>query len=134
MVMNVSNATIDTAVQGRGTPSSHTPAASSIPKRQGIAAAGRASDQTSGPKSDEVSETVMNAAVTRLKDYVQDLQRNLEFSVDEVTGCTVITVLDAQTDEVIRQIPAKAVLAVMQDLASREAGAAALGLFVREKV
>ena len=56
-----------------------------------------------------------------------------EFSVDEVTGCTVITVLDAQTDEVIRQIPAKEMLAVMQDLASREAGAAALGLLVREK-
>jgi flagellar protein FlaG len=133
MVMNVSNAATDTAALGRSVPSSNTPAVSGVPKRQGVAVAGEGSDQTSGPKSDGVSETVMKAAVTRLSDYVQNLQRNLEFSVDEVTGCTVVTVVDAQTDEVIRQIPAKEVLAVMQDLASREAGTAALGLLVREE-
>ena len=133
MVMNVSNAATDTAALGRRVPSSNTPAVSGVPKWQGVAVTGEGSNQTSGSKSDEVSETVMKAAVTRLNDYVQNVQRNLEFSVDEVTGCTVITVLDAQTDEVIRQIPAKEMLAVMQDLASREAGAAALGLLVREK-
>jgi flagellar protein FlaG len=105
MVMNVSSAAIDTAAVGRGTPSSTTPTVSGLPKRQGVAAGGQQQDQGSGTDSGQVSETSMKAAVTRLNEFVQNVQRNLEFKVDDATGCTVVTVRDAQTDEVVRQIP-----------------------------
>ena len=47
----------------------------------------------------------LKEAVTKLNDYVQNVQRNLSFSVDKDSGQTVIKVYDAQTKEVIRQLP-----------------------------
>jgi flagellar protein FlaG len=38
------------------------------------------------------------------------VRRNLQFTVDDVTGISVITVRDAQSDEVIRQIPSEELL------------------------
>jgi flagellar protein FlaG len=134
MVMNVSNATTDTAVIGRGVPSSSSSVASPLPKRQGVAADGQPQDQPATTSTaNQVSETAMQAAVTRLNDYVQNVQRNLEFSVDKETGCTVVTVRDAETDEVIRQIPPEKMLAIMRALAEGASGSAGLGLLVREK-
>jgi flagellar protein FlaG len=42
----------------------------------------------------------------------RESQRDLQFQVDDTTGITVITVRDATTKEVVRQIPAEEVLAV----------------------
>jgi flagellar protein FlaG len=52
-----------------------------------------------------VDATQLDAAVSKLNDYVQNVQRNLSFSVDKDTGETVIKVYDAETKEVIRQLP-----------------------------
>ena len=45
--------------------------------------------------------------VTDLNGLVQNLQRDLLFSVDEKSGDTVVRVLDKETEEVIREIPSK---------------------------
>ena len=55
-------------------------------------------------------------AVSRLNQYVQTLRRDLEFRVDESTNKVVVTVLDPQSKEVIRQIPSEEVLAVARSL------------------
>ena len=47
----------------------------------------------------------LEAAVAKLNDYVQSIRRTLSFSIEESTGRTVIKVYDAETDELIRQIP-----------------------------
>lgn len=47
----------------------------------------------------------LEAAVSKLNDYVQNIRRTLSFSIEESTGRTVIKVYDAETDELIRQIP-----------------------------
>ena len=52
----------------------------------------------------------LNAAVSKLNDFVQNVQRDLSFSVDKETGQTVVKVYDAKTKEVIRQIPAEETL------------------------
>jgi flagellar protein FlaG len=44
-------------------------------------------------------------AVQALNDHVQQLRRELQFSVDKNSGRTVITVLDKETRQIIRQIP-----------------------------
>ncbi len=59
----------------------------------------------------------LQGAVSRLNEYVQNIQRKLEFSVDEESGKDVVRVLDKQTDEVIRQIPSEEVLAIARNIA-----------------
>lgn len=46
-------------------------------------------------------------AVSKLNDFVQNIQRTLSFSVEEDTGITVVKVFDSETEELIRQIPAE---------------------------
>ncbi|MDO9372649.1 MAG: flagellar protein FlaG [Gammaproteobacteria bacterium] len=58
----------------------------------------------------------LTKAVSRLNDYVQNLSRDLQFSIDEETGYTVITVTDSATQEVIRQIPSEEALAIAHSL------------------
>jgi flagellar protein FlaG len=56
------------------------------------------------------------AAVRRLNELMAERQRNLSFHVDDASGRTVITVLDATTAEVVRQIPSEEVLALARAL------------------
>lgn len=55
-------------------------------------------------------------AVRKISDFVRTIRRDLEFSVDEVTGQTVIRVRDAKTEELIRQIPPEEILAIARQL------------------
>ena len=52
----------------------------------------------------------LDEVVAVLNDFVQQIQRDLNFSVDEDSGRTVVKVLDTETKEVIRQIPSQEVL------------------------
>ena len=47
----------------------------------------------------------LKQAVSKLNDYVQNVQRNLQFSIDKESGATVVKVIDSKSDKVIRQIP-----------------------------
>ncbi|RJQ46666.1 MAG: flagellar protein FlaG [Gammaproteobacteria bacterium] len=60
-------------------------------------------------------------AVSSLNDYVQNLRRDLHFTVDEDTGRTVIKVIDSETDEVIRQIPVEEALNLARYLEHNQA-------------
>lgn len=48
--------------------------------------------------------------VSQLNDHMQNLQRNLQFTVDERSGSSVITIRDTETEEVIRQFPSEEIL------------------------
>lgn len=54
--------------------------------------------------------------VVELNSYMQNMNRSLQFSVDDQSGDTVIKVIDSETDEVIRQIPAEELLVVRSSL------------------
>ncbi|MEE1920395.1 flagellar protein FlaG [Pseudomonas sp. 148P] len=62
------------------------------------------------------TDTDLREAVKGLQDYVQSLQRNLEFSVDESTGTTVVKVVARDSGEVIRQIPSETALELAKSL------------------
>lgn len=64
----------------------------------------------------------------QLQEFVESLGRNVRFSVDKDSGRDVISVVEVNTGELIRQIPSEEVL----KLASRISKAA--GLIVQEKV
>ncbi|MFQ5469335.1 MAG: flagellar protein FlaG [Gammaproteobacteria bacterium] len=70
----------------------------------------------SGEVSTAVDAGALTEAVSKIKDHVQNIQRQLEFSVDEDLNRVVIRVYDSETEEVIRQIPAEEVLVMARNL------------------
>ena len=61
-------------------------------------------------------EEPLEDVVSNLNQLVRDLHRELQFSVDEDSGDTVIKVIDSKTDEVLRQIPSEEVMRLRQRL------------------
>ena len=72
-------------------------------------------------RADEAVDTEqVESAVSRISDYVQNFQRDLQFSVDQDSGRTVIKVVDSETEQVIRQIPSEETLRMVEQLDSPE--------------
>ncbi len=72
--------------------------------------------------------------VRRLEGYLQGVQRELRFEMDEEAGRTVVRVVDAASGEVIRQIPPEEMLAAAKALEGAEAGLEGKdGLLVRTR-
>ena len=57
--------------------------------------------------------------MSNITDYVQSISRDLQFKIDEHVGSTVVTVLDHETQEVIRQIPSEEVVAMARHIAEQ---------------
>jgi flagellar protein FlaG len=70
-------------------------------------------------EASDSKESVVEA-VASLNEYAQTVQRDLQFKLDDSSGKTVITVLDRQTDTVVRQIPDDVALRLAQDLQQDE--------------
>ncbi len=64
----------------------------------------------------------LQVAVSQINDYVQNLQRNLQFTVDETTGKDVVTIIDSESKEVIRQLPSEEALELARRLAENREG------------
>lgn len=56
------------------------------------------------------------SAVKDIEAFVQSMQRNLEFSIDDSTSKVVVKVVASDTGEVIRQIPSEMALKLAQSL------------------
>lgn len=66
---------------------------------------------------DQANEAAkVEQAVSQVNEFVQNLNRDLQFTVDEDSGRTVIKVLDTETKEVIRQIPPEELLRIAHHL------------------
>jgi flagellar protein FlaG len=68
-------------------------------------------NRNNSAESEQVQE-----AVDQIQKYTESLARNLNFSIDEDTGKTIIKVLDTQTQEVIRQIPSEETISIARTL------------------
>jgi len=64
----------------------------------------------------EQNDPPLNDVVSELNNLVRELHRELQFSVDDESGETVIKVVDRETDEVVRQIPSEDVVRLRQRL------------------
>lgn len=86
----------------------------------GVEAASAADGTRSGAEGAEGARSpdgeVTRAAVAKVQDFVQVVQRDLKFSVDEDSGRTIVTVLDSDSGEVIRQIPPERILQIAENL------------------
>lgn len=98
------------------------------------ATSGQVLPQEAVDKSDSVKQKIEDQ-VSELNSFVQNIQRGIQFSVDDDSGHSVITVTDKESGDVIRTFPSEEMLAIsaqlnenlaMQDDASR-------GLLVNSK-
>lgn len=74
--------------------------------------------QTSAPPPDKpvVTAEKVRAAAEQIDSYLKSIGRNLDIRVDQDTGQTVVTVRDAATGDVIRQIPNEEALQLARSL------------------
>jgi len=68
----------------------------------------------SDQQSEVVEQAELNDAVTYINDHFQNIQRNLEFSVEEDTGKVLVRVYDTETEELVRQIPGEQAIKMAQ--------------------
>ena len=64
----------------------------------------------------ELSQEALENVVSQLNAYIQNTQRDMDFSVDDATGRVVVRVIDSESEEVIRQIPSEEMLAISRHL------------------
>jgi flagellar protein FlaG len=114
------NQTMSTDISAIGQPKPAAPAVVAKPppmvaKAPATAALAHEPDEAPAPEvkapkfepmvsSEEMREN-LREAVKRLNDMMREGNRDLNFSMDEVTDRVVITVKNANTGEVVRQIP-----------------------------
>ena len=76
------------------------------------------------PARDENSDahSDLERVVDGLNVYVQNLKREIRFSVDEESGRTVISVIDGASKDLVRQIPPEAIASVSRNLQNHVSG------------
>ncbi|MFT6152997.1 MAG: flagellar protein FlaG [Bermanella sp.] len=75
---------------------------------------------TEQAKKAEAKSVEVKEAVTKLNDFAQKTQRDLNFKVDEDSGKTVIKVYDRQSEQLVRQIPNEEALEMAKRLSADE--------------
>lgn len=65
-------------------------------------------------RTPEPDDAQLNAAVDRANKAVT--RNNIQFSVDRASGKTIVRVMDAQTQQLIRQIPSQEMLEIARSI------------------
>jgi flagellar protein FlaG len=63
---------------------------------------------------DTQSVADLTGALDQINGYLESTHRGLRFSIDDDSGRTIVRVVDTETDEVVRQIPSKEMLALIR--------------------
>ncbi len=77
--------------------------------------------------STQFSREQISQALEEVKQALPNMARNLQFSVDEDSGRTVVKVVDTNSNEIIRQIPSEELLAIAKTLTSSK------GLLIKQE-
>ncbi|PCI66150.1 MAG: flagellar biosynthesis protein FlaG [Piscirickettsiaceae bacterium] len=102
------------------------------PKASSVAVSNNANSEVNSSQVGKTlpEETRLNQApqaqaiektVSELNDFVQSIQRGIQFSVQEGTGRSIITVTDKETGEEIRKFPSEEALAIAEFIAEARA-------------
>lgn len=79
--------------------------------------------QDAKPIREQVQESVKS-----LNEFISSLNNNLQFSVDEDTGKTIVKVTDKDTNQVIKQFPSEEILSIAKAIDKLK------GLLIHQKV
>lgn len=93
----------------------------SIPATAGTASASQEQTGTQVQGNDQATKpTDLAAAIERAEKAVNGQVRDFSFSIHEKTGDVVVRIIDRESKEVIRQIPAEEMLRIAEQLQSLE--------------
>lgn len=112
MISEINNVTVQVA--------SAAARAQSVPKDSAVKTESTLIIAPPQPKVDAKRADVFEA-MSKIQNYAHKVERNLNFSVDEGSGKTVIKVVDSATNELVRQIPAEEVLRIARALEQGDA-------------
>lgn len=87
---------------------------------QNTRAAQEASQAERLQKEGRDQQQELGQAVSQLNEYVQNVQRDLQFEVNSESGQTIVKVIDQSTQEVIRQMPNEVALRLAENLQQDE--------------
>jgi flagellar protein FlaG len=92
------------------------PAASSID--------GRAAPEPprQAPAAPPVEIHKIESVTRQIDSFLRSINRSLQFRLDESTGRMVVSICDAETGEVIRQVPGEEALRIAQNIETRLSG------------
>lgn len=97
-----------------------------------VSEASRAAVSKAVGEAREASRVDLDAVVEQLNAYTQNLQRSLQFSVDDSTGRSIIRIMDRETQELIRQIPSDEILAISRHIEQLIASDDTRGLLISD--
>ncbi len=78
--------------------------------------------QTNDVKPSPLTTEQLEKIAQQLQDFVGEMNRGLEFSVDEDSGRNVIKVIDKETGDVVKQYPSEEVLTLVANLSDMVGG------------
>lgn len=78
-------------------------------------------------KNVKVNEAELKRSLEAINRFLQPVNNDIEFSIDEDTNRTLIKIVDTKTQTVLRQIPTKEALAIAKELDRLQ------GLLVKDK-
>ncbi len=104
------NSVVNTGSLAKPPPQTSVAVASSVSATSVTPATTEAKPTAPAANTFEANSEQLKTAVSKLNDYVQNVQRTLSFSIDKGSGDTVVKVFDTETKELVRQIPAEATL------------------------
>jgi flagellar protein FlaG len=103
------------------------PEAGAAPEaRQPVATSGSSAPAPSVPSPAERQEQSVEElarATESITDYIQTVSRSLSITIDDQLETPVVTVLNRETEEIIRQIPSEEALAIARFIADQTATA-----------
>ena len=112
--LNVGAAAAPTLLQTAGTLPERSPAAPvSLSAPVSVAPSPRPSHVEENTAS---SRAAVDQAARHIEDFVKSVGRSLSFSVDESTGHQVLRVVDPNSGEVLRQLPADETLRIARSI------------------
>ena len=88
----------------------------SVPVRQELPDQTKQEEESNKSSSATDEKEIIQKNVEHINAKVQNIQRDLQFSVDDESGRTIIRVIDSETQETIRVIPPEDINGIAQRL------------------
>ena len=86
-------------------------------------------------KQTDANHSELRSQIEELQQFNQNIDRSLQFEVDEELGVTIVRVIDKETDELIRQFPPEELINLSRRLKElNEQNTGNSGILLREKV
>lgn len=84
--------------------------------RQDAAAAGKQIPPSRDVKQETASDEQVQQLAHEMRQYAHSVERDLKFNVDDESGRLIITVIDPETDKIVRQIPPEETLHILRNM------------------